>query len=227
MKILCVPGSICCSVICLQLHFVLRLFVAQQSLCSVCQLHTFARPLYSTCDKPCGYGRHGPTIGSLNHIMFLHHDLFQLCCCWKTWWRRSRCPGAAGCSAVELVGYIVLDTPDCQYAAKAVRCATREPTKLDWMRMMRLAKFLVAHSELEWLYQAQDVLEKHVVCAEAQTGTARKREGAQRENSNSLDSIPSNSAARLSTSEKQSCLQQDVRQDSCSLFSCWSRLEWP
>ena len=29
--------------------------------------------------------------------------------------------------------------------------------------MMRLAMFLVAHSELEWLCQAQDVLEKYVV----------------------------------------------------------------
>ena len=60
-------------------------------------------------------------------------------------------------SAVGLIGYIVLDRPDCQYAAKAVRSATTEPTKLDWMRMMRLAKFLVAQNELEWLYHAQDV----------------------------------------------------------------------
>ena len=35
---------------------------------------------------------------------------------------------------------------------------TREPTKLDWM--MRLAKFLVSHSELEWIYQAQDGLRR-------------------------------------------------------------------
>ena len=38
-----------------------------------------------------------------------------------------------------------------------------EPAKLDQMRMMRLAKFLVAHSELEWINQAQDVPEKYVV----------------------------------------------------------------
>ena len=106
-------------------------------------------------------------------------------------------------SAVGLVGYTVLERPDCQYAAKAVRSATREPTKLDWTRMMRLAKFMVAHSELER-------------CTETQTGRARRREGAQPEHSNSLDSIPSNSAARLSTSslfqaERQSCVQQDVR----------------
>ena len=55
-------------------------------------------------------------------------------------------------SAVGLIGYIVLDRPDCQYAAKAVRSATTEPTKLSWMRMMRLAKFLVAYNELGWLY---------------------------------------------------------------------------
>ena len=52
---------------------------------------------------------------------------------------------------------------ECQYAAKTVRSATREPTSLDWMRMMRLAKFLVSHSELEWIYQAQDVPVKYVV----------------------------------------------------------------
>ena len=34
-------------------------------------------------------------------------------------------------SAVGLIGYIVLDRPDCQYAAKAVRSATQEPTKLE------------------------------------------------------------------------------------------------
>ena len=44
-------------------------------------------------------------------------------------------------SAVGLIGYIVLDRPECQYAAKTVRSAAREPTKLDWMWMMRLAKF--------------------------------------------------------------------------------------
>ena len=52
-------------------------------------------------------------------------------------------------SAAGLIGYIVLDRPDCQYD--------------DWMRMLRLAKFPVAHSELGWLYQAQDVPEKYDV----------------------------------------------------------------
>ena len=84
-------------------------------------------------------------------------------------WRRSRCLGpldtiqaATFRSAVGLIGHIVLDRPDCQCAPKAVS-PTRELPKLDWMRMMRLAEFLVAHSELEWLYQAQDVPEKYVV----------------------------------------------------------------
>ena len=49
-------------------------------------------------------------------------------------------------TAVGVIGYIFLDRPDCLYAVNAVRSATREPTKLDWMRMMRLAKFLVAHT---------------------------------------------------------------------------------
>ena len=39
-------------------------------------------------------------------------------------------------SAVGLIGYIVLDRPDCQYAAKAVRSATTEPTKLSWYLWM-------------------------------------------------------------------------------------------
>ena len=81
----------------------------------------------------------------------------------------------------RLIGYIVLDRPDGQYAAKAVRSATREPTKLDWMRMLRLAKFLVAHSELERLYQAQNVLEKYVVYGDsdwAGSDTRRSTTGA-------------------------------------------------
>ena len=65
-------------------------------------------------------------------------------------------------SAVGLIRYIVLGRPDRQKTAKAVRSATREPTKLDWTRVLRLAKFL-SHDELEWLYQAQDVPEKYVV----------------------------------------------------------------
>ena len=133
-------------------------------------------------------------------------------------------------SAVGLIGYIVLDRPDCQYAAKAVRSATGERTKLDWMRM-RLAKFLVSHSELEWIYQAQDVPEKYVVFGDsdwAGSESRRSTTGAL----NSMDCIPSNSAARHSTSllfraERQSCMLQDVRQrEDCSQSSCWLRLEW-
>ena len=42
-------------------------------------------------------------------------------------------------SAVGLIGYIVLDRPECQYAVKTVRSATREPTNLDWsLRLGRL-----------------------------------------------------------------------------------------
>ena len=84
-------------------------------------------------------------------------------------------------SAVGLIGYIVLDRPDCQYAAKAVRSATTEPTKLDRMRMMRLAKFLVGHNELEWLYHAQDVPEKYAVYGDsdwAGSETRRSTTGA-------------------------------------------------
>ena len=47
--------------------------------------------------------------------------------------------------------------------------------------MMRLAKFLVAHSELEWLHQAQDVPEKYVVYGDsdwAGSETRRSTTGA-------------------------------------------------
>ena len=53
--------------------------------------------------------------------------------------------------------------PPCQFAAKAVMSVTREPRKLEWMRFKRLAKFLVSHDELEWLFPVQDVPEKYVV----------------------------------------------------------------
>ena len=49
--------------------------------------------------------------------------------------------------------------------------------------MMRLAKFLVSHSEFEWIYQAQDVPEKYVVL-ETQTGQARSHVGARQEHLN-------------------------------------------
>ena len=103
-------------------------------------------------------------------------------------------------SAVGLIGHNVLDRPDCQYAAETVRSATRETSKLEWVRV------LVAHSELRNTWNT-----------ETQIGQARTREGAQPERSNSLDSIPSNSAAQLITSslsqaKRQSCMQQDVQQ---------------
>ena len=46
-------------------------------------------------------------------------------------------------SAVR-IGYTVLDKPVSHYAANTVRNATRGSANLDWMRMMRLAKFLVS-----------------------------------------------------------------------------------
>ena len=53
--------------------------------------------------------------------------------------------------------------------------------------MMRLAKFLVSHSELQWIYQAQDVPEKYL---ETQTGQARSHVGARQEHLNSMDWHP-------------------------------------
>ena len=40
---------------------------------------------------------------------------------------------------------------------------------------MRLAKFLVAHSELKWLYQAQDMPEKYVVCGDSDWASSEQR----------------------------------------------------
>ena len=49
------------------------------------------------------------------------------------------------------------------------------------MRMMRLANFLVAHNELEWLFRAQNALEKYVVYGDsdwAGSETRRNTTGA-------------------------------------------------
>ena len=132
------------------------------------------------------------------------------------WWRHSRCSGTAGGFsgrffrlAVGLIRCILLDRPHNQNAAKAARSAMTEPTKLDWMRMMRLAKFLVTHDELEWLYHAQYVPEKYVVHGDSDSAGSETRRSTSG-TLNSLDSIPLNSAARLSTlllsrAERLSC----------------------
>ena len=134
-------------------------------------------------------------------------------------------------SAVGLIGYIVLDRPDCQCSAKVVRSATRGPAKLDWMRMMRLAKFLVAHSELEWLHQAQDVPEKYVVYGDSDwAGSENAKEHNLRIRtawtaSHRIQLLDSPSS--LSQAERQSCMQQDARQqEGCSQSSCKPRREW-
>ena len=41
--------------------------------------------------------------------------------------------------------------------------------------MMRLAKFLVSHSELEWIYQAKDVPEKYVVFGDSDWAGSESR----------------------------------------------------
>ena len=103
-------------------------------------------------------------------------------------------------SAVGLIGYID--------AAKTVRSATREPTKLDWMQMMRLAKFLVSHNDSNGSIRRRMCL-RSMWCLETQTGQARSHVGAQQEH------------------ERQSCMLQDVRQrEDCNQSSCWLRLEW-
>ena len=134
-------------------------------------------------------------------------------------------------SAVGLIGYIVLDRPECQYAVKTVRSATREPTNLGWMRMMRLAKFQCHTVNSNGSIMRRTCL-RSMWCLETQTGQARSHVGARQQHVNSTDYIPSNSVARHSTSllsraGRQSCMLQDVRRrEDCSQSSCWLRLEW-
>ena len=66
-------------------------------------------------------------------------------------------------TAVGMIGYIVLDRPECQYSAKEVMSMVRGPRKLDWMRLVRMTKFLASHPELEWVFEAQDMPTKFVV----------------------------------------------------------------
>ena len=52
---------------------------------------------------------------------------------------------------------------------------TREPRRLDWLRLLRLAKFLGSHDELEWLLLVQDVPEKYVVYGDSDWGGSDSR----------------------------------------------------
>ena len=78
-------------------------------------------------------------------------------------------------TAVGMIGYTVLDRPDCQFAAKTVMSSTREPRKLDWMRHMRLAKFLMSHDEVEWIMLVQDVPDKYVAYGDSDWGGSEPR----------------------------------------------------
>ena len=69
--------------------------------------------------------------------------------------------------ALAMIGKIVFDRPDFQFSAKAVMSSTREPRKLDWMRLLCLARFLASHNEVEWIMWAQDIPEKYVVLGDS------------------------------------------------------------
>ena len=97
--------------------------------------------------------------------------------------------------------------------------------------MMRLAKFLVAHSELEWLYQAQDVPEKYVVCGDsdwAGSDTRKSTNGTFEE----LGQHPiefrcsSQHIVALSSGEAEMYATGRAPAEGCSQFSCWPRQEW-
>ena len=112
-------------------------------------------------------------------------------------------------SAVGLIGYIVLDRPDCQYAAKTVTkescvwpsswCPTVNPSGP--VRRMTCQRSM-------W-------------CMDTQTGQARIHDGALQELWNSSESIPLSSAPQLNTSSlsvgSQSCMQRDVW---CRPYTC-------
>ena len=74
--------------------------------------------------------------------------------------------------------------------------------------MRRLAKFMAVHSELEWLYQAQDMPEKHVVCGDpdwAGSDTRRSTTGAFEHLGHPIEfSCPLHVVA-LTQLERQSC----------------------
>ena len=126
-------------------------------------------------------------------------------------------------SAVGLIGYIVLDRPDCQYAAKTVRSATREPTNLDWMRMMCLAKFLVSHS---------DVPEKYVVFGDSEwAGSESRRSTTGAFEQYGLHPIEFSCSTQhviaISSGEAELyATGRAAEREDCNQSSCWLRLEW-
>ena len=145
------------------------------------------------------------------------------------WRRRSRCPRAAEYLPPSLPSPLLpscnlplsggVDWMQCrpgsQPAGKAVRSAAREPAKLDWMRKLPLAKFLVSHSELEWLCQAQDVPEKYVLYGDSDSAGSESR----RSTTGAFEQLGQyphriqllNSTSSLSQAERQSCMQRDLR----------------
>ena len=56
----------------------------------------------------------------------------------------------------------------------------RGARKLDWMRLLRLAKFPFSHHELEWIFPVQDAPEKYVTHGDSDWGGVPSPEGAQR-----------------------------------------------
>ena len=127
--------------------------------------------------------------------------------------------------AVGLIGYIFLDRLDSQFTAKGVRSATTQPTKLDWMRMMRLAKFLVAHDEIEWLNHAQDVPKKYAVYGDsdwAGSETRRCTTGAfEQLGQHPIEFSCSTQHVVALSSGEAGCMPQVVQQlEGCSQCSC-------
>ena len=117
-------------------------------------------------------------------------------------------------SAVGLVGCMVLDRPDCQHAAKAVRSATIEARLDAHDASWPSSRWHTTNSNGS---TTRRTYRRNMRCIEIQNGQARKREGAQLEHSNGSDSTQSSSAAQLSMSslsraERLSCTPHAVQQ---------------
>ena len=58
--------------------------------------------------------------------------------------------------------------------------STRDPRKLGWMRLLRLAKFFASHGEIDWIMPVQNMLEKYVVFGDSDWRGSKSRRSTSR-----------------------------------------------
>ena len=82
--------------------------------------------------------------------------------------------------------------------------------------MMRLAKFLTAHDELEWLYHARDVPEKYMVYGDPEGSGPKTRrsttEAVEQLGQHLIEFSAQPSVSSLSRAERLCCASQVVQQ---------------